>query len=233
MDYEIEYPIRINKYLAHRGYSTRIGADALIKAGKVTINSRPAVLGDKVIETDIVEVNDIKRNYRYFAYNKPRGMVTHSPQKGEKDILDSIPVKGVFPIGRLDKDSKGLIILTDDARITDRLLNPEYEHEKEYHVTVREPMPSFFKRRMEAGIDLEKYITKPSVVEILNPSKFSIALTEGKKHQIRRMCDALSMAIDELVRVRIMNVHLDTLPDGAIRRVEGEELAELLKSLGL
>src|SRR6185369_10309848 len=139
------FPMRINKYLAHKNLCTRREADTLITTGKVLLNGRPAVLGDKVQETDVVKVLFRTKKYRYFAYNKPRGIITHSPGEGEKDIKQSIPLSGVFPIGRLDKDSEGLIVLTDDGRITDKLLNPDYDHEKEYVVTTVGPLPSNFK----------------------------------------------------------------------------------------
>src|ERR1700690_3075309 len=131
-----EYPMRINKYLAMKKYCTRREADEVIKKGKVFINGKLAVLGDKVSQKDVVDVKWRAKNHRYFAFNKPRGVLTHSPQGDEEeDISMLIPLKGVFPVGRLDKDSYGLIVLTDDGRITDALLNPDYAHEKEYEVT--------------------------------------------------------------------------------------------------
>lgn len=228
-----KFPMRINKYLAHKNLCTRREADSLIKAGKVLINGRTAVLGDKVLESDNVKVLFRTKKYRYFAYNKPRGVITHSPAEDEKDIRQSIPLSGVFPIGRLDKDSEGLIILTDDGRITDKLLNPDYDHEKEYAVTTRENLPENFKHRMEKGVNIEGYMTKPCVIKILGARKFSIALTEGKKHQIRRMCAALDLTVDELKRTRVMNVQLSGLESGKLREIKGGELSVFLKSLGL
>ena len=225
-------PIRINKYLADHNYCTRREADTYIEQGLVLLNGRKAVLGDKVNEGDKVEVLFKPRTYRYYAYNKPRGIITHSPQEGEQDILQSIPLKGVFPIGRLDKDSHGLIILTDDGRITDPLLHPDYEHEKEYRVTTNEKLVSGFQKKMEKGVDIEGYVTKPAQIKILGDKAFSIVLTEGKKHQIRRMCDAFSIAIESLKRTRVMNIELGTLKPGQFRKIEGEELKKLLKSLG-
>jgi 23S rRNA pseudouridine2604 synthase len=229
---EIVFPMRINKYLAHKNLCTRREADTLISAGKVLLNGRPAVLGDKVKEADDVKVLFRTKKYRYFAYNKPRGIITHSPGEYEKDIRQSIPLAGVFPIGRLDKDSEGLIILTDDGRITDKLLNPDYDHEKEYTVTTREPLPENFKARMEKGVNIEGYMTKPCVIKILGSKRFSIALTEGKKHQIRRMCAALDLSIDELKRTRVMNIQLKGLEGGDLREIQGTDLALFLKSLG-
>ena len=228
-----EYPMRINKYLAHQKYCTRRAADELVEKRKVTINGRVAVLGDKVLEGDRVEVNFRPKKYRYYAYNKPRGIITHSAQGNETEIKEVFPIDGVFPVGRLDKDSYGLIILTDDGRLTDALLNPEHEHEKEYRVLCREKLPSYFQRRMEEGIDIEGYMTKPAKVQLLGDKKYSITLTEGKRHQIRRMCDKMGVAIAELERIRIMNVRLGSLKPGAHRAIEGPELIEFLDSVGL
>lgn len=227
-----EYPMRINKYLAHKNLCTRREADTLIAAGKVLINGVPAQLGDKVKETDDVQVRFRVKQYRYYAYHKPRGVITHSAQEGEKEIADVSSVKGVFPIGRLDKDSSGLIILTDDGRITDRLLNPDYVHEKEYIVTTKEQLKSNFKERMERGVDIEGYKTKECKVEVLGEKRFSIVLIEGKKHQIRRMCAALGYVVASLERTRIMNVHLSGLKTGSHRAITGSELTTFLKALG-
>ncbi len=227
------YPMRINKYLAHKKHATRLEADEYIKAGKVLINGKKAVLGDKVTEEDNVEILFKQKSYRYFAYNKARGIITHSPQEGEKDIHRVSPVQGVFPIGRLDKDSQGLIILTDDGRVTDKLLNPDYVHEKQYVVTTKEDLPSNLKSRMERGVKIEGYMTKPAEVNVLSDRKFSITLTEGKKHQIRRMCAALDLTIAQLERRRIMNIKLGDLRAGEARQIVGKELSDFLIAIGL
>ncbi len=236
------YPMRINKYLALQGLSTRRGADELIEKKKVYINGRVAQLGDKVTETDKVEM---KRGHTpaapriYVAYNKPRGVITHSPdeEKDEEDIkmlLEESPeLKGVFPIGRLDKDSSGLIILTNDGRITDRLLNPKFEHEKEYMVTTVQPLRPSFKEHMEKGVEIEDYRTKPAQVTTRGENRFSIILTEGKKHQVLRMVVAMRNEVKTLERTRVMNIELGRLPRGEWRYIEGKELATFLKSLGL
>ncbi len=229
------YPMRVNKYLAFKNHSTRRGADELISKKRVTINGRLAVLGDKVGEKDVVEVkHDKKPEVRlYFAYNKPKGVVTHSPQKDEKDILASIERQDIFPVGRLDKDSSGLIILTNDGRITDRLLNPEHEHEKEYVVKTAKTLRSNFKEKMEAGVQIEEEMTKPCKVEIINENTFAIRLTEGKRHQIRRMVAALFNEVRDLRRTRIMSIRLGKLSTNSLRAIEGEELKTFLKELGL
>jgi 23S rRNA pseudouridine2604 synthase len=232
------YPMRINKYLAQKNHGTRRECDTLIERGKVFINGRLAVLGDKVNENDEVAIRNIsgtKKSYRYFAYNKPKGVITHSPQMGEPDIKEETAkfaeLAGTFPIGRLDKDSHGLIILTDDGRVTDRLLNPEYDHEKEYIVHTKENVNESFAKRMASGVDIEGYRTKLCKVKILDDRTFSIALTEGKKHQIRRMVVALGNEVTDLERVRIMNIALSGFRPGTYRPIRDEELKTFLTSL--
>lgn len=238
MKKDLTYPARINKYLAYNNFCTRREADALIKAGRVKINDQLAVLGDKVQESDQVAVSkEGKRNkkYVYFAVNKPRGIVSHSPQKGERAITNAIkfPTK-IFPIGRLDKDSWGLIIMTNDGRITDRMLSPDYYHEKEYIVEVDRKMSPSFINHMANCVTLEDgYTTRKCKVTKINDTVFSIVLTEGKKHQIRRMCDKLDRKVLDLQRVRIMNIKLDNMKMGDYRNIEGEELKVFLESLGI
>ena len=231
--------VRINKYLADKGYSTRRGADALISAGKVKINGRRAVLGDKVSATDKIEVDSSslkaqRSQLAYYAYNKPVGVVTHSPQAGETDIATLVKLPGVFPLGRLDKDSHGLILLTNDGRVTGRLLNPEEEHEKEYAVKVNKPLKENTFTRLSKGVKIEDYITKPAVAEG-EPGSYTVHLTitEGKKHQIRRMMTALGYEVLDLKRVRIMNIKLGDLKDGEYRALTVKERKELLASLDL
>ena len=229
-----EYPMRINKYLAHEGISTRRGADELIVKGKVLVNGRVAVLGEKVNKGDKVEMRgkSAAKKYLYYAYNKPVGVIAHSPQLGEKDIKKSVPMN-VFLVGRLDKDSSGLIILTNDDRVTDRLLNPGYDHDKEYRVRVAEPLRDSFKKTMEAGVNIEGYLTKHCTVRKSGPKSFTITLTEGKKHQIRRMVSAMHNTVVELERTRILNIRLDDLKSGAWRPIEREELKTFLAQIGM
>ena len=233
------FPMRINKYLALRGISTRRGADSLIERGFVTINGTKAILGDKVEREDKVEVRPKgkQKEFVYLAYNKPKGVITHSPQHGEQDIRAALKVAGypadVAPQGRLDKDSHGLLILTNDGRVTDRLLNPKQEHEKEYIVKTQNDLRTNFKAQMQAGVDIEGYKTKPCFVQIRGNKEFMITLTEGKKHQIRRMCVALHNDVVDLKRVRIMGIGLSHTPEGSFRPIEGSELASFLRDLGL
>lgn len=217
-----KYPMRINKYLALKQITTRTGADVLVSEGKVFINEKRAVLGSKVFENDKVEVrgNKNKNTLKYFAYNKPVGLET-------PEIL----LKGLFPVGRLDKNSHGLIILTNDGRITDRLLNPKYFHEKEYLVKTKEKLRSNFRQKMEAGVNIEGYQTKPCKVQIINDTTFKIILTEGKKHQIRRMCSALFQEVADLKRIRIMNIDLGKLKPNTSREISGQDLEIFLNRI--
>lgn len=241
----IEYPIRINRYLALKGVAARREADALIRAGKVKINGRKARLGDQVHAGDEVRAEARPaEDLKYVAYNKPKGIVTHTPQEGERSISDEIGRKfkeKLFPLGRLDKESDGLIILTNDGRITGRLLDPEYGHEKEYIVRVNKSLDGDFIRRMKKGVFIGGsagsapggYKTKPAILEPTGERSFRLILTEGKKHQIRRMCTALGYEVVSLRRVRIMNVKLGYLPAGGFRILGGRELALFLKNLGV
>lgn len=229
----ITYPIRINKYLAFHNLATRRDADKLIKRKSVFINGRIAVLGDMVNEGDTVQIpkSIANKKYSYFAYYKPRGVITHSPQSNEKSIRDLLQNKHIFPLGRLDKDSEGLILLTDDGRITERLLDPKYDHEKEYVASVRTPLKPNFLRRMASGVNIDGYKTKKCQVLYINNFTFRIILTEGKKHQIRRMCGALDYAIESLKRVRIMNIRLGHLKPNELREIKGEELEKFISLL--
>jgi 23S rRNA pseudouridine2604 synthase len=230
--------MRINRYLAHKKLTTRRGADELIKKKKVLINGRIAILGDKVIESDAVEVLEKQpkpEHFLYLAYNKPRGIVTNLPQGDEREIADIMPKTKdkVFPIGRLDKESRGLIILTNDGRITDRMLNPQYDHEKEYHVTVNKHFSPSFLKILSNGVKLNDYTTKPAKTERLDDTKFSIILKEGRKRQIRRMCSAVNFEVVDLQRVRIMNITLGNIKENQVRAIEGAELKQFLGCLGL
>jgi 23S rRNA pseudouridine2604 synthase len=227
--------MRINKYLADQNVTTRRGADELIIKKKVFINGKLAVLGDQVNEGDEVEVKGVKSApaMQYYAYHKPVGVTTHSPKVGEDDIVKASGLKNVFPIGRLDKDSNGLIILTNDGRITDKLLNPDQKHEKEYMVSVKKDLRPSFKEYMEKGVPLGDYVTKLCKVKVLSPRSFSIILTEGKRHQIRRMCEYMHNDVVHLKRVRIMNIKIGVMAPNSHRKIEGKELETFLQEIGM
>ncbi|MDP3057454.1 MAG: pseudouridine synthase [bacterium] len=229
------FPIRINKYLADKKIASRREADELIRQGKVKVNGQKAELGAMVREGDRVEVGGKMKELVYIAFNKPEGIITHSPQKGETSIADILKLKyKVFPLGRLDKDSRGLIMLTNDGRITDKLLNPIERHEKEYEVRVNKPVSRDFISRMEQGVKLDDgYVTQKCVLKKLDKFSFSIILTEGKKRQIRRMCAALEYEVLDLNRVRIMNIKLGELKSGGYWILVGKEREEFLAKMGL
>lgn len=231
--------MRINKYLAHKGIASRREADVLVEAGRVKINGKKAKNGDQVNETDKVEVTGATKPKSYLAYYKGRGIITHSPSEREVDIATKLAkdygITHVSPVGRLDKDSEGLMILSNDGRITGPLLDPEADHEKEYEVNVDKAINPMFVKAMAAGVDIEGYRTKRAKVTAhkTNGKKFTIILTEGKKHQIRRMCAALGYQVQDLKRVRITNIKLDKLKPNQYRKIVGPELQEFLKELGV
>ncbi len=231
--------MRLNKYLAHTGVASRREADELITKGKVLINGEKTELGQQVQEGDKVEVVGKTKSKNYYAYYKGRGIITHSPGENETDIATRLKkdygLSHVAPIGRLDKDSEGLIILSNDGRITGPLLNPDSDTQKEYRVTVDKPVTGMFTRIMATGVDIEGYQTKPAEVtkSSKNEKTFNIILTEGKKHQIRRMCAALGYQIQNLKRVRVANIEIGKLKPNQYRKIGGDELKTLLKSLGI
>lgn len=225
--------MRINKYLAQIGETTRRGADLLVEQKKVTINGRLAKLGDLVQAGDKVEILKTERaketDFVYFAYHKPRGEETGKMPATRTPVS----VGKVFPVGRLDKDSSGLLILTNDGRITERLLSPTRKHEKEYLVETDKPVNGFMLKRMEMGVKIEGYKTKKCQVTKTGPKNFKIILTEGKKHQIRRMCAAVGLQVNNLARIRIMNIELGNLKSGQVRKIVDAEKMEFLKKLDL
>ncbi len=231
----MRFPIRINKYLSESGVASRREADQLIAEGKVTINGRRASLGEMVSEDDAVKVEGALKELVYILYNKPTGVVTNGPRPGEKEIKDVLQLKQeVFPVGRLDKDSRGLILLTNDGRVTDKLLNPRNYHEKEYEVEVDRPLTENDLRQLRQGITLDGgFITKKCRIKKLGSSAFSIILTEGKNRQIRRMCQALDYEVVDLNRVRIMNLRQEGILEGHYKVLRGEKLEALLNGLGL
>ena len=224
---------RINKYLSEAGYCSRRAADKLILAGRVTINGTTAELGSKVDLNDLVLVDGksiIKKddNYVYIAFNKPIGIVCTTDTKAEKDnIIDYInfPIR-IFPIGRLDKPSEGLILLTNDGDIVNKILRARNNHQKEYVVRVNRPISQEFVRKMSSGVPILDTVTQPCTVEKLDKFTFRIILTQGLNRQIRRMCEYLGYEVTKLKRIRIMNIHLD-LPVGNWRNLTAIELNKL------
>ena len=230
--------IRINKYLSEVGYCSRRVADRLIEGGKVTINGKITEMGTKVKEGDQVEVEGkriekaTKQKKIYLAFNKPVGIVCTTDRNLEpENIIDFIkyPTR-IFPIGRLDKLSEGLIFLTNDGDIVNKILRARNNHEKEYIVSVNRPINKEFIQSMSNGIEILETITKNCFVKQMGAKKFKIILTEGLNRQIRRMCESLGYRVQSLKRVRIMNIKLD-LPVGKYREFTKKELFELDKLL--
>ncbi len=232
----INFPVRLNRYLALRQICSRREADKLISAGQVKINGLTAKLGTLVNAGDDVQaINAKKKKLVYYAFHKPKEVITHSPQGKERSIEDMIDTpEDVYPLGRLDKESRGLILLTNDGRLTDLLLHPRHGHEKEYIVKVDKIIDDTFVSRLSRGVKLDDgYKTKPCEVARIDDKSFAIILTEGKKRQIRRMCESQSRRVTDLIRTRIMNIELRHMLPGHFRRIVGPELDVFLKTVGL
>ena len=226
-----EEKVRINKFLTQIGYCSRRAGDKLIAEGRVTINGVVPELGTKISKQDLVEVDGEvvsqpkEKTNVYIALNKPVGIVCTTDTGVEKDnIIDFIGYpERIFPIGRLDKPSEGLIFLTNDGDIVNKILRARNNHEKEYIVTVHKPIQQDFASKMSGGIPILDQVTRECEVKVLGEKKFKIILTQGLNRQIRRMCDYLGYRVTTLKRVRIMNVKLDT-PVGKWRHLTKEEL---------
>ncbi|MCH1436782.1 MAG: 23S rRNA pseudouridine(2604) synthase RluF [Flavobacteriales bacterium] len=225
---------RINKYLSEVGYCSRRAADKLIEEGRVTVNGQVPEKGTKITAEDKVYVDGEliitpDENHVYIALNKPRGIVCTTDTKAEKDnIVDYIGhPKRIFPIGRLDKPSEGLILLTSDGDIVNKILRARNNHEKVYEVRVNKPITKKFIEQMGSGIPIMDTVTKRCKVEQIDKFYFRITLTEGLNRQIRKMCDYLSYEVYKLKRIRIMNIKIDDIPYGEWRDISQKELAEI------
>lgn len=224
---------RINKYLSEVGYCSRRAADKLIDQGRVTINGSVPEMGTKIVPGDEVRVDgelisEPKEQPVYLAFNKPIGIVCTTDTRVEKDnIIDFINYpKRIFPIGRLDKPSEGLIFLTNDGDIVNKILRARNHHEKEYLVTVNKPITQDFLNKMSNGVPILDTVTRKCEVESLGKYQFKIILTQGLNRQIRRMCEYLGYDVKKLKRIRIMNVKLD-IPVGKWRDLTQAELKEI------
>jgi 23S rRNA pseudouridine2604 synthase len=228
--------MRINKYLSEAGIVSRRGADKWIEDGRITINGQLAELGSKVEDGDEVRADGklvkTEEQLVYLALNKPVGITSTTERHIKGNVVDFVnhPLR-VFHIGRLDKDSDGLLLLTNDGDIVNEILREENGHEKEYIVTVDQPITKEFIRKMESGVRILDTVTKPCKVKQLGPRKFNMTLTQGLNRQIRRMCSALGYNVRKLQRTRIMNIHLGDLPNGKWRDLTEDELAEMFKML--
>ena len=228
--------MRINKYISEAGKASRRGADKLISDGRVTINGKRATIGSQVEAGDDVQVDGnpifVARNNVYIALNKPVG-ITSTTEKGVKgNIVDLVnhPLR-IFNIGRLDKDSEGLILLTNDGDIVNEILRSENKHEKEYIVSVDKPITPEFLKKMSEGVKILGTKTLPCEVVQLSKFDFQIILTQGLNRQIRRMCAELGYDVYRLQRTRIMNIHLGNLPPGQWRDLSKKERTQLFREL--
>lgn len=228
--------LRINKYLSSIGYCSRREADRLIEQGKITIDGHIALVGEQVTKDQLITINGIpvgdKPREIVIAFNKPKGIVCTSSEKEKNNIIDYLhfPTR-IYPVGRLDKDSTGLILLTNDGDLTDRILRGKNNHEKEYLVTVQKPLRPEIIHAMEQGIPILDTITRPCHIIQIDSHTFRIILTQGLNRQIRRMCEYFGYKVLTLKRVRVMNIHLGELPEGTWREITGNELIELKTAL--
>jgi len=209
--------VRLNKYLSEIGHCSRRAADKLIEQGRIKVNDVVVVMGQKVtpqdrIEVDGILVEDLQEKPVYLAFNKPVGIVCTTDTRVEKDnIIDYINYPSrIFPIGRLDKMSEGLILLTNDGDIVNKILRARNNHEKEYVVTVNKPVTDEFIEKMGSGVPILDTVTKKCFVKQIHKNQFRIILTQGLNRQIRRMCEHLDYRVVKLKRIRIMNIELDT-----------------------
>lgn len=224
--------LRLNKFISEKGICSRREADKFIESGRVTVNGKKAEMGTKISSQDEVKLDGKLLTEReelvYIALNKPPGITCTTERKVRGNIVDFINYpKRIFPIGRLDKDSEGLIFLTNDGDIVNKILRAGNNHEKEYVVTVNRPITQDFIQHMSEGVKILGTITKPCVVKKEGRSVFRIILTQGLNRQIRRMCQVLGCEVIKLKRIRIMNVTLGDLPDGQWRYLTKKELSKI------
>lgn len=229
--------MRLNKFISESGKASRRGADKLIEAGRVYVNGRKAKIGSQVEPGDEVKVDGntlfiAPRSNVYIALNKPVGITSTTEKKVKGNIVDLVNYpERIFHIGRLDKDSEGLILLTNDGDIVNEILRSEGEHEKEYIVSVDKPITPDFVKNMSEGVKILGTTTLPCEVEQLSKYDFKIILTQGLNRQIRRMCEELGYNVYRLQRLRIMNIELGNLPVGQWRYLSKKEKARLFKDL--
>ncbi len=228
--------MRINKFLSEAGVCSRRVADKWISANRVQINDEYATLGSQVESTDVVKVDGevitIDKGYVYIALNKPRGITSTTERHVKGNVVDYVNHhERIFHIGRLDKDSEGLLLLTSDGDIVNEILRAENHHEKEYVVSVDKPLTKDFLKQMSEGVEILNQKTLPAKVSQINDRTFKIVLTQGLNRQIRRMCETLGYNVKKLKRIRIMNIKLDGIKYGEWRDLTKEEFEELTRSL--
>jgi 23S rRNA pseudouridine2604 synthase len=229
----IDEAIRLNKFLSDAGFCSRREGDRLVEQGRVTINGETAVMGQKVTLQDCIMVDgkQISREEEriLIAFHKPVGVECTSDLSNPDNIIDYINYpKRIYPIGRLDKNSQGLILLTNDGSIVNHILKASNYHEKEYVVTVDKPITEEFIKKMSSGVEILNQITRRCTVRKINNHVFNIVLTQGLNRQIRRMCEALGYRVQKLKRIRIMNIELGNLKKGSYRNLTEQEIKELM-----
>jgi 23S rRNA pseudouridine2604 synthase len=225
--------MRLNKYISETGVCSRREADKWIEAGRVTLNGAPATLGTQVAAGDEVRIDGdsigVKKKQVYIALNKPVGIICTTESHIKDNIIDHVGFpERIFPVGRLDRDSEGLILLTNNGDIVNEILRSENNHEKEYLVTVDRPITDLSLSMLAAGVKIMGELTKPSKVARVDAQSFRIILTQGLNRQIRRMCSALGYKARRLQRLRIMNIHLGSLRPGEWRHLTPAELSGLV-----
>lgn len=235
-DTDMEQQMRLNKYLSDAGVCSRREADRLIESGRVYIDGQKAIVGVKVTASQEVSIDGtlIKKEDEkvLLAFHKPKGIVCTTSKKDPDNIIDYLNYgKRIYPIGRLDKESYGLILLTNQGALVDKILRGSNYHEKEYIVTVNKKITEDFIRVMKSGVPILDTMTRPCEINQMNERTFQIILTQGLNRQIRRMCEYLGYRVVDLQRVRIMNIQLGRLKSGTYRKVTGNELDELLRLL--
>lgn len=227
--------MRLNKFLSDAGVCSRRQADKLVEEGRITINGRVAVMGEKVHEGMNICVDNVpiivQKEKVLIAFNKPVGIECTTDMDNPDNIVSYInyPTR-IYPIGRLDKNSQGLILLTNDGSLVNKILKGSNYKEKEYVVTVDKPITDEFVRKMSKGVPILDTVTRPCRVRKIGPHTFNIILTQGLNRQIRRMCDELGYHVQKLKRIRIMNIKLENLQKGKCRRVSENEMKQLLKA---
>lgn len=238
---ETVVPVRLNKYLSDAGICSRRQADRLVEEGRITVDGQPAELGQKVLPDQKVcldghlvgKEGGVSHRRIVLAVNKPKGIVCTTSKKEKDNIVDFIGYpERVYPVGRLDKDSEGLILMTNDGELMDEILRARNGHEKEYEVQVNRPVSARFLKEMAGGVPILDTVTRPCRVRKTGTFSFRIILTQGLNRQIRRMCEALGYRVRALKRIRVMNIYLGDLPEGDCRELTETEVFELIRMTG-
>ena len=233
-----EEPVRLNKFIADCGVCSRRQADAMIEAGRVTVDGDAAVMGQKVVKGQKIAVDgkDICDDGRtiLMLFNKPVGLVCTTAENEKKNVVSFINYhRRIYPVGRLDKDSEGLLLLTNRGDLVNGIMRSRYDHEKEYVVTVHKPITEKFLEDMAKGVPILDTVTKPCTVERLGKYRFRIVITQGLNRQIRRMCEHFGFEVTRLKRTRVLNLELGDLKEGEWRMATKSELKSIMKYAGL